>query len=168
MSHVDKKLKWCIGKAEKEGEDHRGLKVIKPDIESAKKHIGKANHNLKAMIYLIKGNFPDWAVNASFYAMYHCLLGILGKYGYESRNQECTFTAIEHLIEHKKIGLDINKLRSIAKFDSSNLEGNEIIKLREEFQYSTRTDADSELMKKLLRETKEFIDAAREDIEKKE
>ena len=67
MGHLENKLEWCIKKGE-EGKKHRGL----------------------TMIYLIKGNFPDWAVSASFYSMYHCLLAILVKHGYESRNQECT------------------------------------------------------------------------------
>ena len=102
MGHLENKLEWCIRKAKKEGKEHRGLKEIEPDMKKAQKHIEKANHNLKAMLYLLKGNFPDWAVNASFYAMYHCLLGLLAKHGYESKNQECTFTAIEHLIKKRK------------------------------------------------------------------
>lgn len=98
MGHLENKLEWCIKKAKNESEKHRGLKEVKPNMEKSERHINKASHNLKAMLYLIKGGFPDWAINASFYVRYHCLLAILVKHGYESRNQECTFIAVEHLI----------------------------------------------------------------------
>ena len=166
MGHLENKLEWCIKKAKKEGKDHRGLLEIKPDIEKANKHIEKANHNLRAMLYLIKGNFPDWAINASFYAMYHCILAILAKHGYESRNQECSFTAVEYLIAKKKIGLDIGKLKRIASFDENKLEEEEIIKLREEFQYGTETIMDADEVKNLVNETREFIDMVKEELKK--
>ena len=91
--------------AKKEGAKHRGLRVIAPDDTRAKEHLAKADHNLKAMIYLIKGGISDWAVNASFYARYHCLLAVLAKNGYESRNQECTFAAIETFIDSGRLAL---------------------------------------------------------------
>ena len=86
MGQASNKLKYCINKAKTEGVKHRGIKVVEPNIVQAGKHIAKAQHNLKAMLYLIRGNFLDWAVNASFYSMYHCCLAILAKFGYESRN----------------------------------------------------------------------------------
>ena len=59
MAHLENKIEWCLNKAKKEGAKHRGIKEVEPDIKKANKHIEKANHNLKAMIYLIKGNFSD-------------------------------------------------------------------------------------------------------------
>lgn len=158
MGHLENKIRWCINKAKKEGDKHRGLKEVEPDMKKASKHIDKANHNLSAMLYLIKGNFPDWGVNSSFYAMYHCLLAILSKHGYESRNQECTFAAIESLINNKKIDLDIKWLKKIGSFEESRLEGEEIIKLREEFQYGTESVIDETKVRQLVDDTKEFID----------
>ena len=69
-------------------------------------HISKAKHYLRAMDYNIKGGFSDVAVSNAFYAMYHSLLAIAVKFGYESRNQECTFSLISYLIEENKIDLD--------------------------------------------------------------
>jgi uncharacterized protein (UPF0332 family) len=166
MGHLENKLEWCIRKAEKEGEKHRGLKEVDPDEEKASKHIEKANHNLKAMLYLVKGNFPDWAVNASFYAMYHCFLAVLAKYGYESRNQECTFTVVEHLIKNKKLDIDVKWIKKIGSFDESELEGDEIIKLREKFQYEIETTYEEDKMKLLVKDTKEFIRIVRESLKK--
>ena len=51
MAHLENKLEWCLKKAKKEGDKHRGLREVQPDIEKANKHIDKANHNLKAMIH---------------------------------------------------------------------------------------------------------------------
>ena len=149
----------------KEGKKHRGLKEINHDAEKSNKHIEKANHNFKAMIYLIKGNFPDWAVSASFYSMYHCLLAILAKHGYESRNQECTFAAVEHLIKNKKVDLDIQLLRKIASFEE-NLEAEDILTLREEFQYGTQAVVDEAKMKELQNNTREFIEIVRAALKK--
>lgn len=165
MGHLENKMEWCLNKAKKEGEKHRGLKEVNPNIEKADKHIEKANHNFKAMVYLIKGNFPDWAISASFYSMYHCLLAVLAKHGYESRNQECTFAAVEHLIRNKKIDLDIELLRKMASFEE-NLDEETIIALREEFQYGTESVVDDAKMNELINNTREFIEFVKAVLKK--
>jgi|SRR3989344_6418726 len=164
MAHLQNKLKWCIDKAKKEGIKHRGLKEIKPDIERSNKHIEKAIHNFEAMKYMIEGNFFDWAVDASFYSMYHCLLAILVKHGYESRNQECTVTAIEYLIDNKKIDLDIKLIKKIATFDENRSHG--IITLREEFQYGVETIFSEDKLNELVNETRDFIDIVKDLLNK--
>lgn len=166
MSQAQNKLKYCINKAKKEPEKHRGIRVIEPDAVRAGKHIEKAKHNLQVMLYLIKGNFLDWAVNASFYSMYHCCLAILAKFGYESRNQDCTFAAIETLIEDKKIGLPIEKLRRITSSDRDQvLDSDEVIELREDAQYGTGTFFNMEQVKTLQNETAEFLEIAKRVVE---
>lgn len=165
MGQVENKLKWCLNKAEKEGKEHRGLKKVQPDMEKANEYIKKAIHNLNVMQYLMKGGFVDWAVSACFYTMYHCLLAILAKQGYESRNQECTFAAVEVLIKEKKAGVSLEQLKSIASFDEKSTS-EEIIKLREKFQYGTETVLDSTIVKKLVDEAKEFIEIVREDLKR--
>lgn len=165
MGQVENKLKWCLNKAEKEGKEHRGLKKVQPDMEKANEYIKKAIHNLNVMQYLMKGGFVDWAVSACFYTMYHCLLAILAKHGYESRNQECTFAAVEVLIKEKKAGISLEQLKMIASFDEKSTS-EEIIKLREKFQYGTETVLDSTIVKKLVDEAKEFIEIVREDLKR--
>ena len=100
MSHASNQIKWCLNKANKDIEEckklgkrekHRGLLEIEPDIEMAKKHIEKAKHNLKAIDYLLKGNFSDVTFSMIFYSMYHCFLAIASKFGYESR---CQFKSV--------------------------------------------------------------------------
>lgn len=161
MAHADNKLEWCIKKAAKEGAGHRGIKVLTESNETqrsdkAAQHLAKADHNLKAMIHNMKGGFPDWAINASFYARYHCLLAILAKHGYESRNQECTFAAIEHLIDKKAVALEKAELLKISS-PEGNMEDATLIKMRENSQYGTETAYDNPKMRGLLEETREFI-----------
>ena len=163
MGHLENKLEWCLKKAQKEGRKHRSLREISADPEKAEKHLEKADHNFKAVIYLIKGNFPDWAISASFYAMYHCLLAILAKNGYESRNQECTIAAVESLIKSGKIDLDVEQLRKIASFEE-DLEKEDIVTLREESQYGTEAIEDTDKIRKLKDETKAFIETVREAL----
>ena len=164
MGHLENKIEWCLKKG-KEGKKHRGLKEVNPALEKSNKHIEKANHNFKAMIYLIKGNFLDWAVSASFYSIYHCLLAILAKHGYESRNQECTFAVVEHLIKNRKVDLDIQLLREIVSFEE-NLEVEDIVTLREKFQYGTEAVIDEVKMKELQNNTRDFIEIVRIALKK--
>jgi len=166
MVHAENKLEWCINKAKKEGEKHRGIRIVKPDSAQAERHIVKAQHNLKTMLLLIKSNSLDWAVNASFYTMYHCCLAILAKFGYESRNQDCTFAAIETLISEKKISLPIEKLRRISSPDrQETLDSEEVIELREDAQYGTETAFDMKQVRTLQDETTEFLETTRKILE---
>ena len=166
MAQVSKKLKWCISKAKREEVKHRGIKVIKPNQNMADKHIIKAKHNTKVMLYLIKGNMLDWAINASFYTMYHCLLAILYKHGYESRNQECTFAAVETLINERKIDLPIEKLQRIGTPErTETLESEAVIELREDAQYGTETVFDLRRVQLLRDETIEFLEESQRILE---
>lgn len=102
MSAKDK-LEKCFKEGEMEKERHQGLRKIKIDRERINNHLRKAEHNLNSMVYLKKGGFSDWSASAAFYTLYHCLLALTAKNGYESRNQKCTFAFIEDLIEKGKI-----------------------------------------------------------------
>lgn len=159
MDITDKKFRWCLGKGKIGGRKHRGLRRIKPDNQEANNHIQKALHNLEAVDYNIKGGFSDWAVSAAFYAMYHSLLAILYKLGYDSRNQECTINAIEHFIKTGKINLDPKYIAMIRRTDE--LMGSDAKALREEFQYGTEIEVEHEILENMKSNAKEFVEAAR-------
>ena len=142
MPHIDNKVRWCLKKAEREiadGRKHRGLMKIEPNFDEAKKHITKAEHNLKAFIYLAKGNFPDWSVTAGFYVIYHCFLAIILKNGYESRNQECTIALIQSFKEAGKIKIDQKFIDALNSGGIEEMHESNVITLRENFQYGTET-----------------------------
>lgn len=76
MSIHKNKLDWCLAKETR-------MRLIKPNDKLSQEHIDKAKHNLLAADYNIKGGFSDWGVSQSYYAMYHALLSVLFKFGYE-------------------------------------------------------------------------------------
>ena len=169
MSQASDKVRWCLNKAKKELEEsdlHRGLVKIEKDTELARKHITKAEHNLKAAIYFEKGGFSDWSASGFFYCIYHCFLAILRKFGYESRNQECTIAVIEMLKEEGKINIDEKFINTLKITKAEEIHESSIIKLREDFQYNTDLNfKEKEVFDKLIKLCKEAIDKTREIIQ---
>lgn len=168
MSHADKKVKWCLMKGEKEKKEngkHRGLLNIKPDINLVNNHIAKAEHNLKAIVEFHKIGFSDWSASATFYAIYHSLLAILIKFGYESRNQECTFAMIYKLIEEEKISLDKELIEDIhiMNLDEAH-EQPTVIELRESEQYGINLSLEENTYKRLLALAKKTLNQVKEII----
>jgi uncharacterized protein (UPF0332 family) len=159
MDIIERKFKWCLKQGKIRGRKHRGLRKTKPDLTESEKHINKALHNLEAMHHNIEGGFDDWAVSCAFYAMYHSLLAILYRLGYESRNQECTINAIEYLIGTGKLKLDTRYVPMIRRTDE--LMGSDAKTLREEFQYGTEVEVDIELLENLEDNAKEFVETVR-------
>ncbi|MDP3026840.1 MAG: HEPN domain-containing protein [Nanoarchaeota archaeon] len=169
MNHAKNKVDWCLKKAEKElkqGDKHRGLVIIKPDLEKAREHIKKAEHYFKATEYLKKGNFSDVSTSTIFYSMYHCLLAVTVKFGYESRNQECTFALIHSLIDDKKIDFEKEMLDKIASLDTEKETEKTSVEIREKYQYGTKLSIDDNLYKELLNLAVDVISRTKEIIEK--
>lgn len=155
MSHAENKVRWCLNKAEKEiatGTKHRGLVKTNPDIPKARDHITKAEHNLKATLYLQKGGYSDWCSSTLFYAVYHCFLAILAKSGYESRNQECTFALIESLIERGYLDITKSEMEKISMLNVEEKQHSPtVVELREEFQYGTKLSFEDKSLGELLK-----------------
>lgn len=161
MNHAKNKVAWCLRKAEKELTDtkrHRGLMRCKPNMELAQAHIRKAEHNLEVTEYLKKGHHTDWCSSTLFYTMYHCLLAILFKHGFESRNQECTFAAIESLMEDKIIDMpiDLKKICGLGtKEDHDSAQS--VVNIREVYQYSTKMSLEDKTFQELLTLAKDIL-----------
>ena len=164
MSMKDK-IKACLKEGEK-GERHKGLRKIEKSEELAKQHLDKAIHNFKAMISFQKTGFSDWSASASFYCLYHCLLALLAKEGYESRNQSCTFALIEDFIDKYEINLE--DLKEIFDKDvTEDLQhSSKILDIRENMQYSVKTALEDKEFIELKEMTKKIFDKLRKDIEK--
>ena len=101
---MQSKIEKCL-KSGLVGERHKGLRKIEPSEERIIGHISKAMHNYKAMIFFQRNGFSDWSASAAFYCLYHSLLALIAKEGYESRNQSCTFALVEQMIENGKVSL---------------------------------------------------------------
>ena len=99
--------------------------------------------------------------------MYHCFLAILAKYGYETRNQECTFALIASFIEDKKITIkkeDLEKV-SILNITETQESSDTAVNIREDYQYGTKVSLENkeyqelfQLAKRILEETKEILE----------
>jgi uncharacterized protein (UPF0332 family) len=149
MSEHEKKLNWCLLRESR-------MKKIKPNNKLSEEYIQKAKHNLRAADYNIKGGFSDWGVFQSYYAMYHSLLSILFKMGYESKNHECTINAVEYLIDENKINLDLKDIAFIRT--TEQMTSKDAKSLREEFQYGTETKVNEELLRSLLENAKKIVE----------
>lgn len=151
-SQAKRHMKWCLRKAEKElaeGGKHRGLVRTEPDRELASRHIEKAEHNLQVFLDNRKLHHYDWTVTIGFYVMYHCCLAVTALFGYESRNQKCTLALIESLIEDRKI--DDAYLRYVEALESdTDVKEEQILPLRERYQYSPIIEIDKQKVEELL------------------
>jgi uncharacterized protein (UPF0332 family) len=149
MSIHKRKLDWCLARETR-------MKKIQPNDRLSEEHINKAKHNLRAADYNIKGGFSDWGVSQSYYAMYHSLLAVLFKLGYESKNHECTINAVEYLIEEGNVNLDLKDIAFIRT--TEQMASKDAKSLREEFQYGTETTVNEKLLKELLENAKKFVE----------
>jgi uncharacterized protein (UPF0332 family) len=169
MSHAKNKVEWCLNKAKKELEKegkHRGLIKTTSNIEEARRHISKAEHYFKATDYLKRGNYSDISTSTLFYCIYHCFLAIAQKFGYESRNQECTFALIRSLIEDNKIDLTLDLLDKISSFNIEEKAEQTSVEIREQFQYGTSTEVENKTYDELLSLARKVLSKTKEIIEK--
>ena len=136
MPHIDKHLSWCL-------KDPKRLIKIEPNDDLAQKHIEKSKYNYKVLLALENLKYHDWALNVGFYSIYHCFLAILSKLGYESRNQSCTITVMQILIQEKKIEMDIDLVLQFDTLDTEKNITSPTIRLRrEESTYGVETSID--------------------------
>ena len=143
MPQIDNHLKWCL-------KDPRRLVKAKPDLELAQKHLKKSEYNYGVLETLEKLKICDWALNVGFYAIYHCFLGILSKYGYESKNQSCTITILLTLIGQKKLNLDKDLVMQFDTLDVEENVTNPTARMEREIStYGVETSIDVQHLKKI-------------------
>ena len=169
MSHAKNKVEWCLKKAEKELQEkckHRGLVQVGPNTKKAEEHIIKAEHNLIVTLHLKQAGFTDWCSSTLFYTIYHCFLAILSKFGYQSRNQECTFAAIIALIEEEKISLNKEDVKRVSALDEKDTQEttHTMVSIREEYQYNTKLSLENKEYEELLALAKHMLEKTKEII----
>jgi len=174
MSQASKHVDWCLKKGKREIEEceklgkkskHRGLLKTKPDIDEAKKHINKAEHNLNAVMKFKETGFSDWSITAGFYCIYHCFLAIAYKSGYESGNQECTVSLIKHLKEEGEINIEDKFIDMLKHEEVKKLQESSIIDMRENYTYGVEVSVKDEAkIDELIKNCKEMIDCTKEIV----
>ena len=176
MSQASKHVEWCLNKAKKEVEEykrigkrskHRGLLKGKQDIDEAKRHLLKAEHNLDGVKRFREIGFSDWSISAGFYCIYHCFLAIAAKFGYESTNQTCTISLMRFLRETNKIQMDEKFIELLEYENIENTHEHSVIGLREDYTYGVQISVKDEAKLNELRKIcKELLDIAKEIIYK--
>jgi uncharacterized protein (UPF0332 family) len=167
MPQDENKVIWCLNKARKEieeGKKHRGLIKVEPNPDEVKKHLKKAEHNLKAVIIFEKEGFSDWSASAAFYTIYHCFLGIILKHGYESRNQECTIALMNALKKDRKTQVSDEIIKSMELSNEPEMHESNLIEIRENYQYGTELRIEDIKVKKLIDLCKEAYEQAQKEI----
>ena len=161
MHRIDNTLNWCLKQGEK-GVKHKGLRKIEKNPKESNDQIQKAKSDLDTMHYLYNGNKTDWVASTAFYAMYHALLAILYKLGYESRNQECTIVSIEKFIKDGTISLEQEYIDMIRSLQGSVEDAKSI---REEMQYGSKTVLEKRRCEKVMNNAKKMVERVREILE---
>lgn len=174
MSQASNHVEWCLNKSKKEIEEckrlgkrpkHRGLLKVNPNLEEAKKHLAKAEHNLEGITKFKDIGFSDWSMSAGFYGIYHCFLAIGAKFGYESRNQTCTLSLMRYLKENNKIQLDEKYIELLEYEEIEDMQENSIINLREDYTYGIQTSVkDESKLNDLKEKCKELIDITKQIV----
>lgn len=164
---IKDKLKKCLKEGER-GKRHKGLKKINHSEEYINGYVKKAIHNFNAIDVFYKTGYSDWSASASFYSLYHLLMALISKKGFESRNQSCTFALVENMIDKGEINLTKDELKEIYDKDvTENLEhSNKILDIRENMQYSVKTFLEKQEFEHLKQRTKFLFDRLRKEIEK--
>ncbi len=164
MEKIEKTFYWCLKLGENK-EKHKGLKKLNTsDLRESEAHLKKAKSNLETMRYLYDGGKTDWVASAAFYAMYHILLALLYKLGYESRNQECTINAVEYFMKGGEISLEqeyIDMIR-LAQEQENKQDAKTV---REEYQYGTKTVMGDNLCLQIMENARRFVDRIKEVLE---
>lgn len=154
MPQISSHLAWCL-------KDQRRLIKAKPDKVLAHKHLKKSEYNYGVLHKLEDLKVYDWALNVGFYAIYHCFLAILAKYGYQSRNQSCTITVLLTLIEQGTLNLDKDLVLQFDTLDAEESLASPTVRIKRELStYGVETSIDlvqlkkvKELILKVQRET---------------
>ena len=166
----ENKLRKCLKEGIRGGERHKGLKRISFSEEKIKGHIDKAKHNFEAMLSFHRTGFSDWSASAAFYCLYHCLLALIAKEGFESRNQSCTFALVEDMIQKGRISLKKEELKEIYDKDiTEELENShKVADIRENMQYSVKTSLEEQEFQDLKERTKKLFNKLRIEVEREE
>ena len=174
MSQAAKHIEWCLNKAKKEIEEckklgkrpkHRGLLKSNPNLEEAKKHLAKSEHNLIGITKFKEIGFSDWSMSAGFYCIYHCFLAIAAKFGYESANQTCTISLMRFLKENNKITLDDRFIELLEYAQMDDAKSDSIVDLREDYTYGVQVSVKDEARLHDLKKTcKELIEITKQII----
>ncbi len=145
------------------------------------KHINKAINNLEFANFILSEHeysikeklpgksFYDWCITIDYYSIYHSVLALLSKLGYDSKSHIATIAAItlfyfhkDNILNKKDIEFIIDKI-SLQKSDIDFVADSK--DLRERASYKVDENFDLFLAKKMQKETAEFVNRIKNILE---
>lgn len=156
-------------------QDEENKKLEKPFIKKSRKNFTVANllfkisdqEEIREMLNLASDfEMYDWAIIASYYAMYTSALSALAKLGFKSKSHAATIIVLEYYYiqnneDNKKTKLDQNDLHKLVKAHA--ISEQLITKLmqtknrQETAQYDATPSISKEMAKSSLEDSDEFI-----------
>jgi len=135
-----------------------------PSIKKAKRHLEKADKNLRAMNLMKENKFFDWSISCGYYAMYHATLGSLWLIGIEARSHACAIEAFKKFyIEKAEVDRElqdyIEKAEKLDKKYSDTLETAKSKRIKAQYGLS---EIKSEEAKNIQKKSKRFVNKIEE------
>jgi uncharacterized protein (UPF0332 family) len=126
-------------------------------------YLKKTDHNLKLANWLYEKHeneipklfknesFYDWIINMYYYSIYHSILALISKEGYESKSHYASLCFIIYNNYYQKKNLSKDEINSIGRFLTK--EDIELIgfskELRERASYNVHEDFEKDLAEKI-------------------
>jgi len=147
------------------------IKRINPDL--FEKYLNKSLNNLEFGNFVLsehkysikkklKGkSFYDWCIVVYYYAIYHAVLTLISKAGFESKNHLASISALIYIYYHKRNLLNKEDIQFII--DNFNLKDEEIEfianskEMREKASYNVDKSFDLLQAKNLQKKTVDFV-----------
>jgi uncharacterized protein (UPF0332 family) len=109
-------------KEEEKGMKHKGLLIVEPSVEEAKKYLERAQESIR-FCEIYKKMEADYKIPEEwFYSLYYCALAILAKFGVESRSQKCTALFLEYVQAKEIIIYDKEFVKRITVHKEKGIE----------------------------------------------
>ncbi len=125
-----------------------------------------SEHNYSIKKKLKGKSFYDWCIIIYYYAVYHSILALISKAGFESKNHLASISALIHIYYHKRNILNKEDIRFII--NNLHIQEDEIEfiasskELREKASYRVDEDFNLLMAKTLQGKTADFVNKVRE------
>ena|SRR3989344_8530863 len=125
-----------------------------------------SEHNYSIQKKLKGKSFYDWCIVIYYYAIYHSVLALISKAGFESKNHIASISALTYIYYHKKNALNKEDIQFII--NNFYIQGEEIEfiasskEMRERASYGVDEDFNLLMAKNLQEKTAEFVNKVRE------
>ncbi len=120
-----------------------------------------SEHNYSIKKKLKGKSFYDWCVVIYYYSLYHAVLALVSKAGFESKNHLASISALTYIYYHKKNLLNKEDIQVIL--DNFDIQGEEIEfianskEVREKASYRADEDFGIALAENMGKKTADFV-----------